>query len=145
MVDQDEVFLHIHPSDNMSLHWARKLGGSLPAQALAARELPGSRKVSILHTAISANCTEEPAAFFVRPYHASNMCHLYNEALLPMAFLMRRVPMPRELYYYGDHMLNDRPLRHWGFVSHHLAARVLPADKFFNRSARATCRHNLLI
>ena len=118
-VGHGEVRVYIHPSDSESLHWAQKLGGTLPDQALAARNLAGSRRVTILRRLpLNHSCVarEAPAAFFVRPYHTANMCHLYNEALLPMAHLMHGVPPPRELYYYGDHMLHERPLKHWDEV-----------------------------
>ena len=154
-VGSGSVVVHIHPDDSESMHWARRLGSSLPAQALAAHKLAGERRqrdvlspfvpdslsanlpslpsphplsshplshplhppthaarshraerrVSITR-ARPMNCSEfgtsmAPAAFFVRPYHTTNMCHLYNEALLPMAHLMEAVPPPRGLYYYG--------------------------------------------
>lgn len=141
----DEVWLHINPSDNESLHWARKLGGTLPAQALAARHLAGSRKVKIVHFPLADNCTEEsPATFFVRPHHAANMCHLYNEALLPMAYLMHGVRPPRELYYYSDNMIFERPLVHWDVVTSHLAVKVAPAQTFFRRRVRVAVLPSIL-
>ena len=38
------VVVHIHPDDSESMHWARRLGSSLPAQALAAHTLAGERR-----------------------------------------------------------------------------------------------------
>ena len=136
--------MHLEPLDNESLHWATRLGGRLPSQALAARGLPRGRRVRILTgVPLNASCatsTEAPAAFFVRPYHTSNMCHLYNEALLPMAHLMQSVPSPRDLYFYGDHMTRERPLRHWDVVAHLIAGRVEPATNFFGCAGPATER-----
>ena len=134
-VGRGEVRVHLEPLDNESLYWATRLGGRLPSQALAARGLPGSRRLRIVTgVPLNSSCTtstEAPAAFFVRPYHTSNMCHLYNEALLPMAHLMHAVPSPRDLYFYGDHMTRERPLKHWDVVAHFIAGKVEHATNFF--------------
>lgn len=135
------VHVHINPADNESLHWAHQLGSSLPAQALAVRSLPGGLPRLIVRTDKPLRCTAWDVAnlFFFQPYHTDNLCHMMNEALLPLMLLVLGVDRKDcEVYTYAarGYAARAMELPHFGRILNATCARVGKAEAFWRSPAR---------
>ena len=106
-VDYAVIRAALQPSDGESRRALRALrldDGKLPEQAIAT-----PIGLSPFRLGLEVNTTTEPTAceweptavFFLRLYNAGNLCHLLNEALLPLLHLALPVSPPREIYYFG--------------------------------------------
>lgn len=134
---QDGVFhLHIAPTDRASLAEARRLGERLPAAALATRSLPFARTIRVHSTPLRCSHWENTSSFFIRPYHLGNICHLYNENLLPLIETTRTIPTgnTRRLYTFKANMPQSRarPLEHWPLVTNALASVIRDASELLD-------------
>ena len=139
-VDYAVIRAALQPSDGESRRALRALrldDGKLPEQAIAT-----PIGLSPFRLGLEVNTTTEPTAceweptavFFLRLYNAGNLCHLLNEALLPLLHLALPVSPPREIYYFGalrDPTAKHKPLPIFETVARQLG-RVAPIHEFFN-------------
>lgn len=144
-VSKHAVHVHIHPTDHESLARAREFNGSLPAQALARRELPGGVPRLIVHTSPLHCATWDSASlFFLQPYHIGNLCHLMNEAVLPLMLLALGVERTDcEVYMYRAAFppaFSKKSLPHFGSALNATCARVGQAESFWLSPRRCVSR-----
>ena len=150
-IENGVIHLHVAPTDNASRSTIERLGQRLPALALAANALPYPRTLRMHDTPLlcAERQWENSSSFFVRPYHLSNICHLYNENLLPLVETTRGAPYERrKLYTFASTMPSGRQasLEHWPLVTRALAAATLDAAVLLEprrRSGRGGARRCL--
>ena len=128
----------LSPDDEVSMRAVRALGlgpgRQLPSQAVATPKMAFKLQLEAQHSEAPTTCAwERTAIFFIRLYNAGNLCHLLNEAVLPLLALTLPVAPPREIYVFTalqDPTAKHTPLPLFQQVAQQLG-HVAPIAHFF--------------